>query len=134
MAKRRPQLVFPREVLLVEIERRCADEHCNAKNRIGLTKEEARAYRGFACARCERRHEDTLTERDVPDWWEELTVTDLAALRPSLASHMSGQTNSDAADSAGEVVARMSAAWREAQTLPDDETAAEVREAEARGL
>jgi len=64
MAQRRRQIVLPREVLLVELERRCADERCRAKNRIGLTKQEARVYRGFNCARCERWHDDALTERD----------------------------------------------------------------------
>jgi hypothetical protein len=131
MAKRRQQIGFPRAVLLVELERRCADERCNAKNRIGLTKAEARAYRGFACARCERWHDDTLTERDVPDWWEELTVTGLAALRPP-AAHEVGRADEWAADGAGEVVARLSAAWRETQALPDDDSAAEERDAEAR--
>ena len=131
MAKRRQQIVFPREVLLVEIERRCADEHCNAKNRIGLTKEEARAYHGFECVRCERRHDDTLTERDVPDWWEELTVTGLTSLRPP-AAHEVGRADETVADGAGEVVARLSAAWRAAQALPDDEGGEEERDAEAR--
>ena len=131
MAKRRQQIVFPRAVLLVEIERRCAAERCNTKNRIGLTKEEARAYRGFACVHCERWHDDTLTERDVPDWWEELMVTGLAALRPPTA-HAVGRAEEGAADSAGEVVARLSAAWREAQALSDDDRAADERDAEAR--
>src|ERR687884_609573 len=114
MARSRQQIVFPRTVLLVEIERRCADERCNAKNRIGLTKEEARAYHGFECARCERWHEDTLTERDVPDWWEELMVTGLASLRPARAPQELKQPSRDVGDGAGEVIARLSAAWREA--------------------
>ncbi|HEX8000033.1 MAG TPA: hypothetical protein VF528_16720 [Pyrinomonadaceae bacterium] len=79
-------LVIPREVLLVEIERRCSvDAECNARARIGLTKEEARAYCGFTCERCERWNEDILTERDVPEWWEELTITGLSALRETPA-------------------------------------------------
>ncbi len=75
-------IFIPREVLLVEIERRCAvDAECNARARIGLTKEEARAYCGFTCERCERWNEDILTERDVPEWWEELIITGLSTLR-----------------------------------------------------
>ena len=89
-----------REVLLVEIERRCAlDDDCNQRNRIGLTKEEARAYCGFKCERCERWNDDALAERDVPEWWEELAVTGLAALR---------EPRTPAAKELGEVVARLS--------------------------
>ena len=71
--------------------------------------------------RCERRHADVLTERDIPDWWEELTVTGLTGLRPRTAAH----TADAATDDAGEVVARMSAAWRgrelrAARELTDD--------------
>jgi len=61
-----------REVLLVDIERRCQDRFCGAKTRLGLTKAEARAYRGFACGRCQRWHNDQLTRNDIPDWWEEM--------------------------------------------------------------
>ena len=106
MEKRRPRIVFPREVLLVEIERHCADENCNARTRIGLTKAEARLYDGFECERCELWQADGLTERDIPDWWEELTITGLDTL---------GRTHkSIATDAAGEgegVVARLSEAW-----------------------
>jgi hypothetical protein len=116
--KRRTQIIFPREVLLVEIERRCADERCNAKNRLGLTKEEARAYRGYTCARCERWHEDILTERDIPDWWEELMVTGLATLRPRPLTD-----DSVTAAGASEVVARLSTAWRERELPAADERA-----------
>ena len=104
MKERRP-FVFPREVLLVEIERHCFDPRCGARVRIGLTKEDARAYRGFECGRCERWHEDVLTERDVPDWWEELTVTGLDALRGRKPQGDESGTN--------ESVARLSEAWRE---------------------
>src|SRR2546423_8254879 len=86
MSRRRTQIVCPREVLLVEVERRCAADTCHARSRIGLTKEEARAYRGYTCVRCERRYEDVLTERDIPDWWEELMLTGLEALRPRVAA------------------------------------------------
>jgi hypothetical protein len=112
------RFVFPRTLLLVEIERRCADERCNAKNRVALTKEEARAYRGFTCARCERRHEDALTERDVPDWWEELTLTDLHALRPRRPDAAPPTPLADTS----EVVARLSAAWRDSGAEAETET------------
>lgn len=115
--KRRTQITFPREVLLIEVERRCAAERCNARNRIGLTKGEARSYRGYTCVRCERWHEDVLTERDIPDWWEELMVTGLAALRPRAEAN-----DGAAAAGASEVVARLSAAWRERE-LPAGEGA-----------
>jgi hypothetical protein len=108
MAQRKQQIVFQRAVLLVEIERRCADERCNTKNRIGLTKAEARSYQGFNCVRCERWQADALGERDIPDWWEELTLTGLAALRPrALSAQGSAPT-----DELSEVVARLSTAWR----------------------
>ena len=68
-----------RELLLIEIERRCA--HCNARARLGVTKEEAIGYHGFECERCERWNEDALTERDIPEWWEELTITGLIVVR-----------------------------------------------------
>jgi hypothetical protein len=124
MTKHRPQIVLPREVLLVEVERRCADERCQAKNRIGLTKQEARFYHGFNCVRCERWHKDVLTERDVPDWWEELTVTGLDALRPRA---LPVQETDACAHQELEVVARLSAAWRE--TSADEERDAGADEA-----
>ena len=77
----RRRLIIPRDVLLVEIERRCQLPECNAKTRIGLTKPEARAYTGFECDVCKGWNEDVLTERDVPEWWEELAVTGLYALQ-----------------------------------------------------
>ncbi|HEX8181247.1 MAG TPA: hypothetical protein VF525_17010 [Pyrinomonadaceae bacterium] len=121
MRKSRPQLVFPREVLLVEIERRCPVARCNAKNRIGLTKEEARVYRGYTCVRCEQQHEDVLTERDVPDWWEELAVTGLTGLRARLTGHAPA---GPATDDASGVVGRMSAAWRARELSAADSSAA----------
>lgn len=72
--KVRRRVVIARAVLLVEIERRCAAVECRAKARIGLTKEEARAYTGFKCERCEQWHDDGLAARDIPEWWEELFV------------------------------------------------------------
>ncbi|MGA9993948.1 MAG: hypothetical protein WBP93_00975, partial [Pyrinomonadaceae bacterium] len=75
-------IYIPREVLLVEIERRCTDARCKGRTRVGLTKEEARSYLGFECEKCKRFCDDALTESDAPDWWEELTITGLASLRP----------------------------------------------------
>lgn len=111
--KRRPRIVIPREVLLVEIERHCADAYCNARTRIGLTKAEARLYNGFECERCELWQEDGLTERDIPDWWEELTITGLATLRPSRPATDGTPETDEAREAGGEgVVARLSEAWQ----------------------
>lgn len=101
------QIVIPRAVLLVEIERRCAlDAGCNAKTRVGLTKDDARLYHGFECERCGRWNEDSLSERDVPEWWEEIVVTDLAGLRPG-----GGAAHDE--DGPGEVVKRLSDSYRQ---------------------
>jgi hypothetical protein len=97
------KIIIPRQVLLVEIERRCAHADCNAKTRIGLTKEDARAYSGFECERCKQWNDDALTERDAPDWWEELAITDLYAIRDARP-----QTHEDP----DEVVTRMSENYR----------------------
>ncbi len=110
MRKRRQSLTFPREVLLVEIERHCAEPSCNARTRVGVTKEEARLYDGFECERCERWHEDGLTERDIPDWWEELNVTGLATLRGE--STAGAAPRPDEAAAGDGVVARLSDAWQ----------------------
>lgn len=104
----RKRIVFPREVLLVEVERWCADHACNARTRLSLTKEEARAYTGFECSRCERWNEDALAERDIPDWWEELKVASLEGLRPA-PSAAGGAGDEEEADG---VIARMSDAWK----------------------
>ena len=116
MIKKRQQIVFPREVLLVEIERHCASASCNARKRIGLTKEEARLYDGFECDVCEQWQEDGLTERDIPDWWEELTITGLDALRARQPSAAAPETNEAGAanDADNGVVARLSEAWQSA--------------------
>ena len=105
----RSKITIPRGLLLVEIERRCPDARCNARTRIGLTKDEARAYCGFECERCGRSWDDLLAERDVPDWWEELTITDLHAVR--------GEARGGPEDP-GEVVSRMSENYRRAQAGP----------------
>ena len=95
----RHRIGIQRSVLLVGIERRCSDPQCNAKAQIGLTKEEARLYCGFECEQCKRWNSDALNERDIPDWWEELTITDMHALRlPGV----------DTAAEPGETVARLS--------------------------
>ena len=99
------RIVFPREVLLVEVERWCGDPLCNARTRLSLTKEEARAYTGFECASCERWNDDALAERDIPEWWEELKVTSLEGLRGPGAG-------GGAAEGAGGPVARLSDAWK----------------------
>jgi hypothetical protein len=98
------RLVFPREVLLVEVDRRCAAPACGARVRLPLTKEEARAYTGFECERCERWHDDVLSERDIPDWWEELKITSLDGVRPGAGAGAAG------GETAGSVE-RLSAAW-----------------------
>jgi hypothetical protein len=76
MKRTRSRILIPREVLLVEIERRCPEAQCNARTRIGLTRTEARVYDGFECERCGRVWDDLLTERDVPEWWEELAIAE----------------------------------------------------------
>ncbi|HEY0380164.1 MAG TPA: hypothetical protein VGC87_24840 [Pyrinomonadaceae bacterium] len=100
----RSKIVIAREVLLVEIERRCRDAACDARNRVGLTKEEARAYCGFECERCGKQWDDALTERDAPEWWEELTITGLHALRAKPEGESQGETS--------EVLERMSEDYR----------------------
>lgn len=102
MAKSR--IIIPREVLLVEIERRCRVPECNARARVGLTKEEAHAYCGFECEACQEWNPDALSEQDVPEWWEELKITDLYTLRAS---------KSDEPAEPGEVVKRLSDNYRQ---------------------
>jgi hypothetical protein len=60
---------FPRTLLLIEIERRCALTDCGAKNRISLTKTEAIAYRGFECFQCAGWNNDSLEPQELPDSW-----------------------------------------------------------------
>ena len=117
------RIVFPREVLLVEVERRCGDPACNARTRVALTKAEARAYTGFECPRCERWNADALAERDVPEWWEELKITSLEGLRPPQSVEEAGGESDDA-------VARMSDAWKslggtDESAVPESEGGAE---------
>jgi len=136
------RFVFPREVLLVEVERWCGEPLCGARTRISLTKGQARAYKGFECERCGRWYANALTERDIPEWWEELNVASLRGLKPSLeslkpareseqtgaardsrmflkeelksksASELPGASEEDDEEDEAEVVARMSREWR----------------------
>ena len=80
------RFVFPREVLLVEVERRCGEFVCGARVRLSLTKVQAREYTGFECERCGRWYADALYERDIPEWWEELNVATLRGLKPARES------------------------------------------------
>ena len=68
--RRRLGFEFPRELLLVEVARRCRG--CGEPARLGLTKAEALAYLGFECEHCESWNDDELSEPDVPEWWGEL--------------------------------------------------------------
>jgi hypothetical protein len=61
-----------RRVLLFETERRCAYLDCNGRLFLSLTKAEALEYTGFPCTFCERWNTDSLSERDIPDWWQDL--------------------------------------------------------------
>ena len=62
-------MFIPREILLVEIDRRCFFPDCNARTLVGLTKEEAGDYCGFECPVCKRWNDDSLSNKDVPDEW-----------------------------------------------------------------
>src|SRR3954471_23431160 len=76
------RIVFPREVLLVEVERRCGENVCGARVKLSMTKADERAHTGFECGRCGRWFADALTERDIPEWWDELNVASLAGVSP----------------------------------------------------
>ena len=94
-----------REVLLVEVERRCADAACGARTRVPLTKEEARSYTGFECGKCGAFNPDALAEHDIPEWWEELKITSLDGVRERADAGREGEEP-------GEVVTRLSEAWK----------------------
>lgn len=106
------QIELPRETLLVEIERRCGNPLCKARARMGLTKEEARVYRGFKCERCEGWTPDTLTARDVPEWWEELLIP--------VKINALGTGPAQEAYEPSEVVLRIWRAYRQAHPRHDD--------------
>ena len=74
MAKEKSQFYFPRDVLVVEITRRCVDDECRARNEISLTKVEAIEYRGFNCSECEIWNDDRLTQSEMPDSWNEGSI------------------------------------------------------------
>ncbi len=97
-----------RELLLAEIERRCAAPLCRAPTRLGLTKREARGYTGFACERCERWHDDVLTEGDIPEWWAELSVANFDAAQGEAAT-AAGAFEAAEPD---EFVRRLNEEWR----------------------
>ena len=100
-------MVVPRQLLLVEVERYCPDPQCRARTGVGLTKEEARSYDAFTCARCEQKWDDALAERDIPEWWEELQITSLDALQRPPAQRPGAEQEASEGP-----VARMSDAWR----------------------
>jgi hypothetical protein len=66
---RKQRLHFPRETVLVEIERRCASPDCETRNQVGLTKAEAIEYRGFECSKCKRWNNDRVNELELPETW-----------------------------------------------------------------
>lgn len=68
-----PSFVFPRDVLLVEIGRRCSFVDCAGRNQIGLTKAEVIEYRGFHCSHCERWNDDQLNQSELPDSWPDVS-------------------------------------------------------------
>jgi hypothetical protein len=110
--RRRQSFNPPRELLLTEIARRC--RACDASARLGLTKAEARDYRGFECERCGEWSDDELTERDIPEWWEELRVTGLDALRGHARAGVEDVDDPGA-------VTRLSDAWRSGAREGEDE-------------
>ena len=65
-------ITIQREVLLIEIERRCVSPECNSRNFIGLTKQEALEYTGYECSECEQWNSDQLKQSEVPDWWDDI--------------------------------------------------------------
>ena len=65
-------IIIPREVLLIELDRRCSFPDCQARSFIPLTKQEAKSYRGFTCEPCNRWNDDRLTKKDISDWWDEI--------------------------------------------------------------
>jgi hypothetical protein len=68
------RISIQRDLLLIEIDRRCCFPDCGARVFIGLTKQEACGYTGFECDSCQRWNDDNLSEKDVPDWWNEVKL------------------------------------------------------------
>ena len=72
MSPKKPPLqrfYFPRQTLLVEIERRCSYPDCDGRSLISLTKSEAIEYRGFDCHKCQRWNDDTVNPESLPESW-----------------------------------------------------------------
>ena len=74
MTKEKKEFHFPRDVLVIEIDRRCVAEECRARNQISLTKTETIGYRGFNCAECEQWNDDRLSQSEMPESWHEGSV------------------------------------------------------------
>lgn len=126
MAKLKRKIDLPREVLLIEIERRCAA--CDLKNRIGLTKDDARQFVGFKCEPCQHWNDDVLREHDVPEWWEELKITGLHGLRLQEYERADAAQDFDADefDDAEDVNKVLRRELREMQEEIDETTSAQV--------
>jgi len=69
MTKPKSKFYFPRDVLVIEIDRRCGADECRARNQISLTKAEAIEYRGFNCSQCESWSDDRLHQSEIPESW-----------------------------------------------------------------
>ena len=110
--KRRKSFAPRRGLLLVEVARRCRG--CDARVRLGLTKDEALVYDGFECENCELWNEDVLAERDVPDWWGELRSPGLDARRDGDGA----DTRARGGDSGG--VVRRGEAGRNVEPPPEE--------------
>jgi hypothetical protein len=67
--KARTSFQFPREPLLIQIERRCTFAGCGARNQLGLTKAEVIEYRGFVCSLCNCWCDDWLLPQEIPSSW-----------------------------------------------------------------
>ena len=74
LTKKKIHLQFPREVLVIEIDRRCGADRCRARNQISLTRAKAIEYRGFNCSECETWNDDRLTHTEMPESWNEESI------------------------------------------------------------
>jgi len=74
VTKEKKEFYFPRDVLVLEINRRCTADQCRAVNQISLTRTEAIEYRGFNCSACERWNDDRLSQSEMPASWQEGSV------------------------------------------------------------
>ncbi len=128
---------FTRALLLLEVERRCALGRCAQTRRVALTKAEAHRYVGFTCERCARWNEDRLTERDVPEWWNELRAdaVDVSRTTPppvsvdeAWAREWRDGLRLDG-DGSGAIEERLNAAWRRA--VHGDAEAGEMTDGDA---